>query len=135
MAFKPGQSGNPSGRPKGARNKTTLAVEKLLDGEAKTITKKCIEFAKKGDITCMRIVLDRVAPVRKDRHVTFAFPKLAKSEDAVRATAALVDAVSRGALTPSEAESMAKIVDGFSRNVHFAEIEARLERLERSAAK
>ena len=28
--FKPGQSGNPAGKPKGARNKTTLAIEALL---------------------------------------------------------------------------------------------------------
>jgi hypothetical protein len=33
-----GQSGNPSGRPPGARNKTTLAVEALLDGEAEVLT-------------------------------------------------------------------------------------------------
>jgi hypothetical protein len=32
--FAPGQSGNPAGRPKGARNKATLAVEALLVGEA-----------------------------------------------------------------------------------------------------
>jgi Family of unknown function (DUF5681) len=31
--WKPGQSGNPAGRPKGARHKTTLAMEALLDGE------------------------------------------------------------------------------------------------------
>ena len=32
--FEPGQSGNPAGRPKGPRNRATLAVEVLLDGEA-----------------------------------------------------------------------------------------------------
>ena len=30
--FKPGQSGNPAGKPKGARHRTTLAVEALLNG-------------------------------------------------------------------------------------------------------
>ena len=30
--FKRGQSGNPNGKPKGARNKSTLAAEKLLEG-------------------------------------------------------------------------------------------------------
>ncbi|MGA8802899.1 MAG: DUF5681 domain-containing protein, partial [Pseudolabrys sp.] len=30
MVFKPGKSGNPSGKPKGARNKTTVAMENLL---------------------------------------------------------------------------------------------------------
>ncbi len=28
--WKPGQSGNPEGRPKGSRNKATLAAEKML---------------------------------------------------------------------------------------------------------
>ena len=32
--FQPGQSGNPAGKPKGARNRTTLAVEALIDGAA-----------------------------------------------------------------------------------------------------
>jgi hypothetical protein len=32
--FQPGQSGNPKGRPRGARHKATLAAEALLDGEA-----------------------------------------------------------------------------------------------------
>ena len=41
--FKPGQSGNPAGRPKGARNKTTLAVEALLDGDAEALTREAIE--------------------------------------------------------------------------------------------
>ncbi len=31
--FEPGQSGNPNGRPKGARNRVTRAVEALIDGE------------------------------------------------------------------------------------------------------
>ena len=30
MRFKPGQSGNPAGRPPGSRNKRTIATEKLL---------------------------------------------------------------------------------------------------------
>ena len=30
--FTPGQSGNPSGRPHGSRNKATLALEALLEG-------------------------------------------------------------------------------------------------------
>jgi Family of unknown function (DUF5681) len=44
-AFQPGQSGNPAGKPKGTRNKTTLAVEALPDGEAETLTRKAIELA------------------------------------------------------------------------------------------
>ena len=55
--FRKGQSGNPSGRPRGARNKTTLAVEALLDGEAEVLTRKAIERAKDGDSVALRLCL------------------------------------------------------------------------------
>jgi hypothetical protein len=38
--FKAGWSGNPEGRARGSRNKDTMAVEALLDGEAKAIARK-----------------------------------------------------------------------------------------------
>ena len=85
MPFNPGQSGNPQGRPKGARNKTTVATEQLLDGEAEAITKKAIELAKSGDLAAIRICMDRIVPPRKDRPVPFLIPKLEKATDAVMA--------------------------------------------------
>jgi hypothetical protein len=51
MPFQPGQSGNRAGKRKGTRNKVTLAVEALLDGEAETLTRKAIELAKAGDLS------------------------------------------------------------------------------------
>jgi len=38
-SFTKGQSGNPAGKPKGFRNRSTLAVESLLDGEAEQLTR------------------------------------------------------------------------------------------------
>jgi hypothetical protein len=58
--FGAGQSGNPAGRPKGARNHTTRAVEALLDGEAEALTRKAIEMALDGDGPAMRLCLDRL---------------------------------------------------------------------------
>jgi hypothetical protein len=83
--FPPGQSGNPNGRPLGSRNKTTLAIESLLDGEAETLTRKAIELAKAGDLVALRLCLDRVCPPRKDRPVTFAMPTLETAADVKRA--------------------------------------------------
>ena len=64
--FKPGQSGNPSGRPKGARHRTTVAIEALLEGEGEALTRKAIELAKAGDMQALRLCMDRLAPPRRD---------------------------------------------------------------------
>ena len=55
--FQKGHSCNPNGKPKGARNKATLAAEALLDGEAEAITRKAIEKAKEGDMAAIRLCL------------------------------------------------------------------------------
>jgi hypothetical protein len=54
-----------------ARNATILAIEELLDGEAEAVTRKAIETAKEGDTSALRLVLERVAPVRLGRPVLF----------------------------------------------------------------
>lgn len=60
--FKPGQSGNPKGRPVGSRHKATLAAQELLDGEAQAITRKAIEKALEGDGIALRLCLERIVP-------------------------------------------------------------------------
>jgi uroporphyrinogen-III synthase len=56
-----------------------------------------------GDLTAIRLCLDRLCPPRKDRHVTFDLPKMETAADAVVATSAIAAAVAVGELTPSEA--------------------------------
>ena len=88
MPFEPGKSGNPAGKLKGTRNRTTLAVEALLDGEAETLTRKAIELAKRGDLAALRVCLDRIVPPRKDRPVKFELPPISSAADAAKAAAA-----------------------------------------------
>jgi hypothetical protein len=45
--FKKGQSGNPSGKPKGCRNATTILFDELLKDNAKELIEKTIEMAKR----------------------------------------------------------------------------------------
>ena len=62
---KPFQPGNRygRGRPAGSRNKATIAMQDLLDGEGEAITLKAIELAKAGNETALRLCLDRlIAP-------------------------------------------------------------------------
>ena len=129
-AFEPGQSGNPAGRPKGVRSATALTMEALLEGEADAITRKAIELAKAGDTAMIRLCMDRLCPPRKDRFVTFELPKLNRAADAVQASAAMVEAVAKGDLTPSEAGELSKIVDAYTRALQATDFEERLAKLE-----
>jgi hypothetical protein len=126
---RPFQPGNP-GKPKGARHRTTLAIDALLEGEAETITRKAIELAKEGDTVALRLCLDRLSPARKDRPVTFALPAIEATADVVKASAALLQAVASGELTPSEAAELGKLVDAHVRAIEATEIEEHLKRLE-----
>ena len=128
--FKPGQSGNPAGKPKGLRNRATLALEALLDGEAEELTRKAIELAKNGDMAAIRLCLDRIAPPRKDRHVAFPLPAMNEPVDAVKGLASIVAAVASGELTPSEASELTKLVEGYARVLETVDHEERLRALE-----
>jgi hypothetical protein len=133
MAFKPGKSGNPSGKPKGTRNKTTLAIEHLLDGEANAITRKAIEMAKAGDGTAMRLVMERLIAPRRDRAVPFALAKVQSPTDALGEAISVLEAVAAGKLTPSEAAELSKIIDSFVRVAEAADLAQRIKRLEELA--
>ena len=131
--FQPGQSGNPNGRPKGSRNAATLALELLLDGEAEALTRKAVDLALAGDITALRLCLDRILPPRKDRPVSFEMPKINNAQDARAASAALLDAVASGNLTPSEASEVGKLIDAYVKTIELTEVLARLDKLEASS--
>jgi hypothetical protein len=109
--FEPGNSG----RPKGARNRATLAAEALLDGEAEALTRKAIELALAGDPIALRLCLDRILPPRRERPTTFALPELRSAADAGSAMAAILAAVASGNTCVAEASELAKLVDAFVR--------------------
>ncbi len=131
--FEKGQSGNPKGKPKGARNKATLAAEVLLDGEAEAITRKAIELAKGGDITAIRLCLERIIPPRKERPVAASLPCIDTVEDLPAAQLAIIKAVATGDLVPSEASAMAGLFEGYRRTIETIEFEKRLMALERKS--
>lgn len=67
--WKPGQSGNPAGRPLGAKNKHTLLkeavkmqAEEMVLRKFKQIVDVTIEKAQEGDSTCLKILWDRFVP-------------------------------------------------------------------------
>ena len=119
---RPFQLGNP-GRPKGARHRTTLAMQALLEGEGEALTRKAVEMALAGDGPALRLCMDRLLPALRERPLTVDLPPLTSLKDAVAASAALLQAVAGGEITPGEARELGRLIE-----VH--EIETRLAALE-----
>jgi len=121
--------GNP-GRPKGARHKTTLAIEELLDGEAEALTRKAVELAKEGDMAALRLCLERIAPARKDAPVRFELPAINSAQDAAGAASAVLEAVSEGDITPLEGAAVMALLEDYRRALEASDFEARISALE-----
>ncbi|MFA5959079.1 MAG: DUF5681 domain-containing protein [Tatlockia sp.] len=69
MTFKAGQSGNPNGRRKGTLNKRT-ELAKMLDPHAEVLIEKMIELALQGDVTALRLCIERLIPKAPNREST-----------------------------------------------------------------
>ncbi len=130
--FEPGQSGNPSGRPKGARNKTTITVEALLDNEAEALTRKVIDLALAGNMAAIRLCFERLLPPRRDRGVVFDLPKIESAADAVAASGAVLESCAAGTLSPSEAVEVMRSIETHLRAIELRQIETGMATLERS---
>ena len=128
-AGRPFPLGNP-GRPKGARHKTTRAIEALLEGEAEALTRKAIEAALGGDATALRLCLERLAPARRDGPISFDLGPLNGPADALKAVAGTLVAMSEGDLTPTEAGAVVALLDQYRKAFEATELEKRLSALE-----
>jgi hypothetical protein len=132
-AFRPGNSGDQRG-PREARNKTSVALEALLDTEATAITCKVIEKALEGDMAALRLCLDRLLPVRRKEPVAFELPKIETAADAIKASSALLAACAEGTLSPSEATEIMALIGIHTRALELGVIETRVTELELTAS-
>ena len=122
-------SGN-NGRPKGARNKKTLAIDSLLEGQAEALTQTAISKALEGDGLALRLCMERIAPAPKDKSVSFPLPDMNDAMDASKAASSVLTAVSEGELTPIEGTRVMGLIDSYRRTLELTEIEERLQALE-----
>jgi hypothetical protein len=128
--FQPGQSGNPAGKPKGARHKATLLAQALLEGEAEALARKAVDLALAGDTVALRLCLERLVPPIKERAVNAALPRILVPGDVVKAMAALLAQVAKGKLTPSEGQELARIIEAAGKSIEREQLEQRIAALE-----
>ena len=81
-------------------------------------------------MTAARLVLERIAPPRKGRTVTFDLPPVETADDVVKALGLVVGAVAAGNLTPDEATAIAGLLETKRKAIETLEIERRVAALE-----
>lgn len=126
---RPFEPGNP-GKPKGVRNRATQVVEALMQGEVAAITRAVVEAAKGGDMVAARLILERLAPVRKGRPVQIELPPARDAVGVHAALATVTEAVGRGELTPEEGQAMAGLLETQRRSIETLDLERRIMALE-----
>lgn len=104
--FRTGQSGNPAGRPRGARNKTTIMAESIIGDKAEQLINKLVSLALDGDVTAIKICMDRLAPPQKERLLSFNMPDIKSPNDVYSASHSVLKAIASGELTLSEGSKL-----------------------------
>ena len=128
--FPKGQSGNPAGRPLGARNAATQLAEAMLCDAAPQITRTTLEKAYAGNDGLLKAAFQKVMPHRA-RTVAIALPEIASAADLVPALAAVTRAVAAGEITPYEAGELARRIETTVRVGELADFSRRLAAMER----
>jgi len=116
------------GRRPGSKNRASLILAALSDGDKEDLVRKGLELAKAGDVLMLKFFLDRILP--RARAITIDLPKMETADDAVDALAAIMAAVCAGKITPSEAGHLTALVNSFARAIDNADVVKRMDKLE-----
>ena len=128
--FLPGMSGNPNGRPTGSRNKSTLAMEAMLEGQGPQLTEKCIKLALEGNTVALRLAMERLLPPKKSRAVFVDLPQTKSIEDVIEDQEVVMQSVAQGNITLEEANQFFVLFEAKRKAIETFQLAERLEKIE-----
>jgi hypothetical protein len=123
--FVAGQSGNPVGKKPGTRNRKTVMLEALRDGEGEAAARVVIEKALAGDVVAARFVVSLISPRPRGRTIHLDMPE---DDDCNVVTAFNVTlrALCNGEITPDEALQVSRFLDGRRKVLQAWQLEEKL---------
>nr|WP_299380146.1 DUF5681 domain-containing protein [uncultured Halomonas sp.] len=126
--FKPGQSGNPAGRPKGVKD-ARLKHRELFEQHSAELVAKAVGLALEGDTVALRICLDRIAPPLKAQPAPISVD-LRGAEGLAGVSRRLVDEAAAGRVPADVASQLVSALGHVARIAEIDDMERRLSLLE-----
>jgi len=138
--FKPGVSGNPSGRPKGIRNAGNLMSEALktyseehgIDAQQEIIN-RIVSQALEGDTQSQKMIVDRLSPSFKSIMPPVELPKMPK--DIFKKGERIISLVASGEISSDIARDLLSGLSSLMNVKEKTDLEERLKNLEEVYAK
>ena len=130
--WKPGQTGNPKGRPPGVSAITKLRAS--IADEVPQILAALVTAAKAGDVQAARLILERVLPPVKAIEQAVAL-QLPEGGTLTAQGKAVLCAVAAGTLAPGQGAQLLAAIGTLAKVTEIDELEARLTKLEAQSEK
>jgi hypothetical protein len=127
--FKPGKSGNPAGRPKGVKDRRVALREKLFL-HADQLIEIVTLCAKSGDMTAMRIVMERIIPPLREDPINVTVPKIECVADCAHAQSEVIQAVACGEILASEGQAISNLIEAQRRAYETTELAQQMHQIQ-----
>ena len=130
--YQKGESGNPGGRPKGARNKRSIlrdALEKVYSDGESGFWLAVTEKSKEGDTNAIAMIGSRLIPPLKATDTPIQLDGLDKGSLTDKAEK-IIEFMGKGDISPSQAISMINAIAALCRVQEIEDLSKRLEVLE-----
>jgi translation elongation factor EF-Tu-like GTPase len=130
--FKPGQSGNPRGRPRGKRN-SNVEMRDAIAQRIPDVVSRVVIAALSGDMTAAKLLLDRVLPPLRPRDEPVPLPVPLSANLSGRGEV-VVQALMAGRLSATDASAILGALAHQARLLESTELDRRVSELEKAYA-
>jgi hypothetical protein len=133
--FKSGQSGNPKGRPRGARSKVSSRVVETLEASIDKVLPAIIEKAVEGNPAALKIIFDRISPApRTPPREPYELGALDDITACAGEVKRLASAVAAGDVDEDHAAAIRATIESAAKMFEHVDLEARLAAIEEHLA-
>lgn len=134
MTFKTGESGNPTGRPKGTGYRQQL-FNSLVEPHKEALFDTAIKLALSGNESMLRLFIERLIPAKPtDDFIYFDLPLMGnnKAHGLSIWGETIIQAISHSEMTPEQGRTIMGVLDAQRKNIETADLSTRIIEIERT---